>query len=375
VAGAPAAGRETGNTRHHARRAAPATLPGAQSAGRSVTGRQDVKATDEWVSAETKPKEDDFRGILRMHLQICKGIRSRQRCAPYLYADLYAGRGQLEFGALRFPGSPIVFLDEAREAGMPYEAVYFERDRHEAALLSAAVTSFGPGQRPAIFNEAFETGFTRWLKAAGHQPMRYGLIFSDPIRDEIPHRVLAQAAAMLPRVDILSYVSATQYKRRRGVDPGRPYLSDHVKAVGKKVVLIRRPQTAWHWTFIMFSNWENMPEWRKHGFYRLDSETGAEIMRQLDLSEREHREVANTPLPFDPEPPYRTYGEYLRHPRFLKIRAKVFERASGWCERCYVRPPTEPHHLRYPPWGTFDVPENMIAVCHQCHCDIHGKAA
>jgi hypothetical protein len=43
------------------------------------------------------------------------------------------------------------------------------------------------------------------------------------------------------------------------------------------------------------------------------------------------------------------------------------------CERCHGRPPTEPHHLRYPPWGTFDVPENMIAVCHPCHCEIHGK--
>jgi hypothetical protein len=31
-------------------------------------------------------------------------------------------------------------------------------------------------------------------------------------------------------------------------------------------------------------------------------------------------------------------------------------------------------NLRYPPWGSFDVPENMIAVCHQCHCEIHGKA-
>ena len=45
------------------------------------------------------------------------------------------------------------------------------------------------------------------------------------------------------------------------------------------------------------------------------------------------------------------------------------------CERCNARPPTEPHHLRYPQWGAFDVPENLIAVCHQCHCDIHGKVS
>lgn len=79
----------------------------------------------------------------------------------------------------------------------------------------------------------------------------------------------------------------------------------------------------------------------------------------------------NPPRPGDQ--PYHGYAEYLKHPRFLEIRAQVFERAGGLCERCGKRPPTEPHHLRYPPWGAFDVPENLIAICHQCHCDIHGK--
>lgn len=71
--------------------------------------------------------------------------------------------------------------------------------------------------------------------------------------------------------------------------------------------------------------------------------------------------------------PYRSYREYLGHPRFLAVRTAVFERAAGKCERCKVRPPTEPHHWRYPPWGAFDIPENLSAVCHRCHCEIHGK--
>lgn len=71
--------------------------------------------------------------------------------------------------------------------------------------------------------------------------------------------------------------------------------------------------------------------------------------------------------------PYRTYAEYLRHPRFRAIRALVMERARDTCERCGKRRASEVHHLRYPKWGTFDVPENMIAICHPCHCEIHGK--
>jgi hypothetical protein len=70
---------------------------------------------------------------------------------------------------------------------------------------------------------------------------------------------------------------------------------------------------------------------------------------------------------------YRTYREYLQHPTFRAVRAQVMERAQNQCEVCRLVPATEVHHLRYPPWGTFDVPENLVAVCHQCHCVIHGK--
>lgn len=70
---------------------------------------------------------------------------------------------------------------------------------------------------------------------------------------------------------------------------------------------------------------------------------------------------------------YYNYKSYLVHPIFRFIRGQVMERASGVCEMCGKRKPTEVHHKIYPPWGEFDVPENMIAICHQCHCEIHDK--
>jgi hypothetical protein len=73
------------------------------------------------------------------------------------------------------------------------------------------------------------------------------------------------------------------------------------------------------------------------------------------------------------DPPYRTYREYLRHPQFRAVRAIVMSRASGQCEVCNIARASEVHHLRYPPWGTIDVPENLIAICHPCHCRIHNK--
>lgn len=69
---------------------------------------------------------------------------------------------------------------------------------------------------------------------------------------------------------------------------------------------------------------------------------------------------------------YRTYAEYLRHPRYRAVRAEAMAATDGRCARC-GGPATEVHHLRYPPWGTFDIPANLEPLCHRCHCDEHGK--
>lgn len=71
--------------------------------------------------------------------------------------------------------------------------------------------------------------------------------------------------------------------------------------------------------------------------------------------------------------PYRTYAEYLKHPRFLAIREEAMKRARYVCQRCKKARATQVHHLRYPRWGTFDVVENLLPVCYHCHCEIHGK--
>lgn len=49
------------------------------------------------------------------------------------------------------------------------------------------------------------------------------------------------------------------------------------------------------------------------------------------------------------------------------------KQADYVCQRCYQAKATEVHHLRYPKWGTFDTVDNLLPVCHQCHCEIHGK--
>jgi 5-methylcytosine-specific restriction endonuclease McrA len=67
-----------------------------------------------------------------------------------------------------------------------------------------------------------------------------------------------------------------------------------------------------------------------------------------------------------------SYASYLRHPMFRLVRDIVMRRDGGTCRDCDMRA-TETHHLRYPPWGTFDLPSNLVALCHACHAKRHGK--
>lgn len=326
-----------------------------------------------WISAETEQKERHFRGLQRTHAGICKGIFAKLRSPlPYLYIDLNGGRGNLEYKGRVFPGSPLIAREELDTADLPYRALHFECVPSEADLLEKALADRGwpPGSVQRI---RFEEGVPLWLDGLGRrEAWRFGLVYSDPINDPIPVATFNLIAARLPRVDLLSYVSATnQYKRANanGAGHGRR-LAEDVQAVNKRYALIREPRRAEQYTFILWSNWDQLFDWKREGFYRLDSGRGQEILTVADNTIKELHDKRNTPLPL---PPYRTYAEYLKHPRFLAIRAQVFERAGGVCERCGERPPTEPHHLSYPPWGTFDVAENLVAVCHPCHCRAHGK--
>lgn len=256
-----------------------------------------------WISAETKPKEDDFRGFIRMHTTLCKGILRRQSTLPYLYVDLYAGPGWLRRGDDEFEGSPLIAQQAMIDAGLDYESIHYEQDPQVASALTEALavprslTWWPDPDRELVVAERCQDGFPRWLERTGRQPDRFGLIYADPIRDEIPHALLNMAAQSLPCVDLLSYVAATQYKRRRGVDLRRPLLAEHIAAVHKRYVLIREPIGQWQWTFVLWTNWDGFPRWEQRGFYRLDSPTGQRILDRLNLSERERFQRDHTRLP------------------------------------------------------------------------------
>lgn len=256
-------------------------------------------ATDRWISAETEQKEHDFQGIVRMHLQICRSILARGPHAPYLYADLHAGPGLLTYEGRSFDGSPLVFRRLADAEQVRHQSLFFDQDATVAARLSAALSWVEADGSAEVIADPCEIGMSRWLTRAGEQPYRYGLVYADPIAKEIPVALLARVAHQMPRVDILSYVAATGYKRRGG-----PRLRDHLGAIEKKYVYVRKPAGQWQWTFVLWTNFESRLDWKRAGFHRADSERGRLILDRLDMTVREFHEATNEPLfrmPGDPK--------------------------------------------------------------------------
>ena len=65
------------------------------------------------------------------------------------------------------------------------------------------------------------------------------------------------------------------------------------------------------------------------------------------------------------------YQEYLRSPEWDALRKQVYRRADGNCELCGA-PAGAVHHVRYPKQFKDDHPNNLLAVCEDCHKKLHG---
>lgn len=255
-------------------------------------------------SAETETKEQHFRGLLGgIHINVCKSIherRGRSTDPPYLYVDLHGGPGILEYRGRRFAGSPLIANELLSASDMPYEALHFEHNFDVASELQSAINDRAYSRANVYYSE-FEAGMRRWLSSTPAHAYRYGVVYSDPINTPIPVDTFNLVAEKFPRVDLLAYVAANdQYKRANanGHGHGRQ-LVDDVTAINKKTVLIREPHGAHQWTFILWTNWTEMKDWKAKGFHRFDSRAGQRIMARLNWTDRQLHEMANEPLPFE----------------------------------------------------------------------------
>lgn len=230
------------------------------------------------VSAYTETKQQRFAGILPL-------IYTDTAKYPYVYYDLFAGPGILEYRGRKFKGSPLIFLDQGYQCT---GIVLCELNYLRACQLIQLAES-----RARVVSGSCE----RWLSSLLRNPpdsTTRGLIYADPCNGEVPVTLLSQVASVLPYVDILLHVSAGQYKRRR---PARKsFISGHIDVIGKKTVMVTYPETMHQWTFILMTN-RNLvaSDWSVKGFYSHESVVGTTFMREIDKSSRE-RERKDIPM-------------------------------------------------------------------------------
>jgi three-Cys-motif partner protein len=321
-------------------------------------------------SNATHTKQWRFTKIIQQHLATCGAIFAKHSWTSdcYQYIDANAGCGHNE--AVGCEGSPIIFLREAQEKGILYAAHLVEIDPQNAMLLQATVARWNSHEVIIGDNREIVPDLVADLPANS-----YGLLYTDP--NGVPDFDLLAEVSQHPRlkrVDILIRYAASAVKRNKHITGKR--MLDYLRMIRKQhwIVCEVDHSDKWQWTFLLGMNWDGLRVMKQYGFHYAHSPEGQAIIERLNYTNDERRALYQPSL-FQADPPYSSYAEYLRHPQFKAIRALVFRRAAGACERCLQRPPTEPHHLRYPPWGMIDVPENLIAVCHECHCEIHGKAS
>lgn len=260
-----------------------------------------TKAKKTWVGPETEAKEHDFRGLMKIHTDVCKSPRilghDRPGRLPYLFADLNGGPGMLEREGRYFPGSPLIAVETLERSGHAYRTIHFEQDPETAAQLSESLAPGISQGRTTVIPGQFQTGMKAWLAANGHQEHRYGLVYSDPIGDPIPVQAFNEVARYIPRVDLLAYVIANdQYKRANGGGALRGRVADDIAAVNKKHVLIRHESTAHQFTFILWTNWTEFPAWTARGFYPLTTPAGQAALDRITYTKAELAGRFNTPL-------------------------------------------------------------------------------
>lgn len=348
----------------------------------------------------TSEKHQHFSYAIASHFRAASGIIQRNlRWADpeFHYIDLNAGSGiYQDADGGEIVGSPIRAIREAKNfPAQAFTMTFIEQNKRDIEKLQACVEAeIGDARHIKVgFFCGDNREALRLLAERSRLRSRpiFGLIFSDENGTGVPFDELASLYASNRKfwrsVDSLIYIAANSYNRVRIVHD-RPFLVEQMQKVGKQHWIARRVSGVSKWTFLIGTNWSRkepdkngslcgFPDFRRLGFVPVDTDEGRAVLDNLNTTkaERQERQIS---IGYDMEigqdgTPYQGYAEYLKTPEFQAVKRAAFERAGGVCEACKVRPARDPHHIKYPPWGTYDIPENIQALCHECHCEAHGK--
>lgn len=334
-----------------------------------------MPAARQGQSKATPAKQALLAGFISAHTNAAQAIQQKHAWAgPYCYIETNAGSGWND--DVDVIGSPLVALRalQARNE-LRYQCTFIEKHKPSAELLAKRIEAEG-GDASMVING----DHCKVLPEIEIPDAAFGLVYADPNKlTDSPEEALRTfySKKSTSRLDLLFNLDA--HMRRRVVagqkKAGTPGSYDDLRRlmrrVGKSYWWIREPYVCAgaKWTFLFGSNY---PDLKIKGLGKTDlplfpveGRQGQRILADLMGEIRLGKQTSS-------HSPYRSYGEYLTHPEFLAVRGEVMRRNGGLCELCCLRLATEVHHRVYPRWGSFDHPDALLALCHQCHCHVHG---
>lgn len=305
------------------------------------------KTKEQGQSIATPDKEFGLDAILRMHISIVKRVLENRPYFPqrYFFFDICCGSGFN--GNENCDGSPIVFLKAVSELGLKYHAVFIDKNPDCTDQLKERIR---PYKNQFSSCDVFTEENSSVLHSILNQIPKYalGLIYSDPngISD---FDLLADAARTSGHLDILLRHPAAAAKRN-----GKR-LDCEIRKIEKIKWLVRSPLLSdrWQAALLFGTNYAPYKEWKKHRFFSLDTSEGKSIFAKLNFTTKELCGLNQVNFLADADP-----------------KNQVINRSNGFCELCHTQPLDDIHHLSYIPPET---PDKLLGLCHQCHCEIHGK--
>jgi hypothetical protein len=268
------------------------------------------------VSDYTELKLQHFAAIIDTEMFCLSRIVKKHDWADDLawYVDLNGGPGY--YAALDLCGSPVLAVRAAQRHSLRLAAYLCERERQTHDLLVAALQRQGGmalrGSHPygghqlsspddLVMAHTFPMDHQdvtasllyqhrAWWNAfpKGATRQRFGAVSWDGNGTMLPLVVLQGFAALMPFMDLISYIAPTNVKRRLGskADPWPHTLEACVAMIGKKEWIVREPEGAHQWTFLIGTNWKDYPEFERIGFHNIKSPRGEEIFQMLCRTKR-----------------------------------------------------------------------------------------
>lgn len=273
-------------------------------------------------SGNTPLKQNHFRVLLDTHMHIVLDFFKRKPWIEpqYFYLDLNAGPGRYAVQGEDLYGSPLIACAVAQAIGLPLHAIFCERGGTEVEALRQELARFGfrsDAAHPDVFHnqrsivaticagDYMVTGKDLLEHLTQHHTQkRYGLIYSDENGSLPPFALLQAYAQVLEYVDIVIHLAASPIKWQvvSPVHPLSQRLDELLQTIPKRYWWIREPYMQHQWTFLIGTNWERFPRFKKQGFWPTNSPEGASILRKLSFSTKERRDYEQGELFGENEP-------------------------------------------------------------------------